>query len=66
MILPAADRFDYESKPRRIGTYFTDTSTYRFTDVEDGIKVELQMEGLPRAGVKHINHTHGGGPCADD
>jgi Cu/Zn superoxide dismutase len=36
------------------------------TDVEDGVKVEIQMQGLPEAGVKHINHIHGGGTCADD
>jgi Cu/Zn superoxide dismutase len=36
------------------------------TDVEDGVKVELHMKGLPEAGVKHINHIHGGGTCADD
>jgi Cu/Zn superoxide dismutase len=36
------------------------------TDVEDGVKVELRMKGLPKAGVKHINHIHGGGTCAED
>ena len=36
------------------------------TDVGDGVKVELSMQGLPEAGVKHINHIHGGGTCADD
>jgi Cu/Zn superoxide dismutase len=36
------------------------------TDVEDGVKVELSMKDLPEAGVKHINHIHGGGTCADD
>jgi Cu/Zn superoxide dismutase len=36
------------------------------TDVKDGVKVELHMQGLPKAGVKHINHIHGGGTCADD
>jgi Cu/Zn superoxide dismutase len=36
------------------------------TDVEDGVKVELHMEGLSKEGVKHINHIHGGGTCADD
>jgi Cu/Zn superoxide dismutase len=36
------------------------------TDVEDGVKVELSMQDLPKAGVKHINHIHGGGTCADD
>ena len=36
------------------------------TDVEDGVKVELRMQNLPEAGIKHINHIHGGGTCADD
>jgi Cu/Zn superoxide dismutase len=36
------------------------------TDVEDGVKVELHMRDLPEAGMKHINHIHGGGTCADD
>jgi Cu/Zn superoxide dismutase len=36
------------------------------TDVEGGVKVQLNMRGLPEAGVEHINHIHGGGTCADD
>ncbi len=36
------------------------------TDVEGGVEVELNMNGLPEAGVEHINHIHGGGTCADD
>ena len=36
------------------------------TEVEDGVKVELHMQNLPEAGVKHINHIHAGGTCADD
>ena len=42
------------------------SGTATLTDVEDGVKVELQMQGLPEEGVKHINHFHGGGTCADD
>jgi hypothetical protein len=34
--------------------------------VARGVKVTLQMRNLPEAGVKHINHIHGGGTCADD
>jgi hypothetical protein len=30
------------------------------------VRVQLNMRGLPEAGVKHINHIHGGGTCADD
>src|SRR5829696_1057487 len=42
------------------------SGTATLTDVEDGVKVELSMKGLPEEGVKHINHFHGGGTCADD
>jgi Cu/Zn superoxide dismutase len=42
------------------------SGTATLTDVEGGVKVELNMRGLPEAGVKHINHIHGGGTCADD
>jgi LPXTG-motif cell wall-anchored protein len=35
-------------------------------DVEGGVQVTLDMRGLPEAGVKHINHIHAGGTCADD
>jgi len=34
-------------------------------DVGDGVKVRLHMQRLPKAGVEHINHIHGGGTCAD-
>lgn len=42
------------------------SGTATLTDVQDGVEVELDMQGLPQAGVKHINHIHGGGTCADD
>ena len=42
------------------------SGTAILTNVEDGVEVELSMEGLPEEGVKHINHFHGGGTCADD
>ena len=35
-------------------------------DTEGGVQVTLDMRGLPQAGVKHINHIHAGGTCADD
>jgi Cu/Zn superoxide dismutase len=35
-------------------------------DVKGGVKVTLQMRNLPEAGIKHINHIHAGGTCADD
>ncbi len=34
--------------------------------VEGGVEVALNMRGLPEPGVKHINHIHAGGTCADD
>src|SRR5215208_2365334 len=42
------------------------SGTATLTDVEDGVKVELSMKGLPEKGIKHINHFHGGGTRADD
>ena len=35
-------------------------------DVKGGVKVTLEMQNLPQAGIKHINHIHAGGTCADD
>jgi Cu/Zn superoxide dismutase len=35
-------------------------------DVKEGVEVTLQMQNLPEAGIKHINHIHAGGTCADD
>ena len=42
------------------------SGTAKLTDVEGGVRVELEMQGLPKKGVEHINHIHGGGTCADD
>jgi Cu/Zn superoxide dismutase len=41
------------------------SGTAILTDTKDGVKVELSVKGLPEPGVKHINHFHGGGTCAD-
>jgi len=35
-------------------------------DVKGGVEVTLEMRDLPEAGIKHINHIHAGGTCADD
>ncbi len=35
-------------------------------DVKGGVKVTLKMQDLPQAAIKHINHIHAGGTCADD
>jgi hypothetical protein len=42
------------------------SGTATLTDVDGGVRVVLSMKGLPEPGVKHINHIHGGGTCADD
>jgi len=42
------------------------SGTATLQDVEGGVKVTLQMQNLPEAGIKHINHIHAGGTCADD
>jgi Cu/Zn superoxide dismutase len=38
------------------------TATLR--DVDGSVEVTLNMQGLPEAGVEHINHFHAGGNCA--
>ena len=42
------------------------SGTATLEDVEGGVKVTLNMRNLPEPGVKHINHIHAGGTCADD
>ena len=42
------------------------SGTAALDDVQGGVEVTLNMQGLPKAGVKHINHIHAGGTCADD
>ena len=42
------------------------SGTATLEDVKGGVEVTLKMQGLPEAGVKHINHIHAGGTCADD
>jgi Cu/Zn superoxide dismutase len=34
-------------------------------DVDGGMEVTLNVQGLPKPGVEHINHIHAGGTCAD-
>jgi Cu/Zn superoxide dismutase len=40
--------------------------TATLTEVGEGVEVELNMRGLPEAGVEHINHFHTGGTCTAD
>ena len=42
------------------------SGTATITDVGGGVEVELNMRGLPEAGIEHINHFHAGGSCAAD
>jgi hypothetical protein len=43
------------------------SGTATLEDLEGGgVEVTLEMRGLPEPGVKHINHIHAGGTCADD
>jgi Cu/Zn superoxide dismutase len=42
------------------------SGTATLEDVKGGVEVTLQMQNLPQAGIKHINHIHAGGTCADD
>ncbi len=41
------------------------SGTATLSDVKDGVQVNVSVQGLPEAGVEHINHFHGGGTCAD-
>src|SRR5919112_4413243 len=42
------------------------SGTATLEDVKGGVKVTLKMRNLPEAGIKHINHIHAGGTCAND
>ncbi len=42
------------------------SGTATLENVPGGVEVTLNMQGLPEAGIEHINHIHGGGTCADD
>jgi hypothetical protein len=42
------------------------SGTATLEEVKSGVEVTLQMRNLPEAGIKHINHIHAGGTCADD
>jgi Cu/Zn superoxide dismutase len=42
------------------------SGTATLKDVKGGVEVTLQMRNLPEPGIKHINHIHAGGTCADD
>jgi Cu/Zn superoxide dismutase len=42
------------------------SGTATLEDVKGGVEVTLQVRDLPEPGIKHINHIHAGGTCADD
>ncbi len=58
-----ADTMALQLTPSR-GSDVSGTAT--ITDVGGGVRVELNMRGLPEAGIEHINHFHAGGSCTDD
>jgi len=37
------------------------SGTATLKDVDGGVEVALNMQGLPEPGIKHINHIHAGG-----
>jgi hypothetical protein len=41
------------------------SGTAALRDVEGGVEATLDVQGLPEAGVEHINHFHEGGTCSD-
>lgn len=42
------------------------SGTAIFRDSQGGVEVGMSVRGLPEAGIKHINHVHGGATCADE
>ena len=42
------------------------SGTATLEDANGGVEVTLEMRDLPEPGIKHINHIHAGGTCADD
>ena len=57
------DTLELQLTPSR-GSGVSGTAT--ITDVGGGVEVELNMRGLPEAGIEHINHFHSGGSCTAD
>jgi Cu/Zn superoxide dismutase len=41
------------------------SGTADLREVEGGTEVTMNVQGLPEAGVEHINHFHGGATCSD-
>ena len=41
------------------------SGTADLREVEGGVEVTMNLQGLPEAGVEHINHFHGGATCSD-
>ena len=58
-----ADTMELQLTPSRASGV---SGTATITDVGGGVRVELNMRGLPKAGIKHINHFHAGGSCDAD
>ena len=58
-----ADTMELQLTPSRASGV---SGTATITEVGGGVRVELNMRGLPKAGIKHINHFHAGGSCDAD
>ena len=58
-----ADTMNLQLTPSRASGV---SGTATITDVGGGVRVELNVRGLPKAGIKHINHFHAGGSCTAD
>ncbi|MCA1731950.1 MAG: CHRD domain-containing protein [Actinobacteria bacterium] len=56
-----SDSKELQFKPQN-NSGVSGTATLR--DVDGGLEVTLNMQGLPEAGIEHINHFHAGGSCA--
>jgi hypothetical protein len=71
-VVGAGSTFAQEEEEQGVSVQLTPSrgsgvsGTATFQDVEEGVEVTLQMQNLPEAGIKHINHIHAGGTCADD
>lgn len=42
------------------------SGTATLEDTDNGVRVQLALEGLPKDGVEHLAHIHSDATCADD
>ena len=63
VVAQEADTMELQLTPSRDSGV---SGTATISDVGKGVRVELDMRGLPEAGIEHINHFHAGGTCTAD